>query len=133
MESTGPRYLFGSTSPFSFLSLSYAAYHPQKFGFRELPTLIYPDKQGVTLTCPKSQEAACYRDRFAARRMFQFLPAICSRVPVHVIWGAIDDSVASEVKERSTDPLTGRKMASIQRIEGVGHLVSVCSLCTSTV
>lgn len=34
---------------------------------------------------------------------------------------------ATEVKRRATDPTTGRKMASVQRIEGVGHLVSVSS------
>lgn len=75
------------------------------------------------MACPKSQEAACYRDRVAARRSFQYLAVICAQAPVHVIWGAVDDSIAAEVKRRATDPTTGRKMASVQRLEGVGHLI----------
>ncbi|ETW77082.1 hypothetical protein HETIRDRAFT_327342 [Heterobasidion irregulare TC 32-1] len=64
-----------------------------KHGLRDLPTLTYPDKQGVTLTCTKIQEAATYRDshgRFAALR---YLATFCADVPTHAVFGAIADYV----------------------------------------
>ncbi|KAF8463982.1 Alpha/beta hydrolase fold-1 [Gautieria morchelliformis] len=95
-----------------------------KYGFRPLPTSTYPDKEGVTLKCTKVQEAACYRDGVSSRRIYDFLPMLCARVPVHVIWGAIDDALDRRIKDRVTDANTGRKMASVTRVEGAGHLVS---------
>ncbi|KAF8581812.1 hypothetical protein K439DRAFT_1352898 [Ramaria rubella] len=92
-------------------------------GLRDLPTATYPGKEGVTLKCTKVQEVACYRDSMSSRRAFEFLPALCSRLPVHVIWGEIDDALVTEIKRRVTDAASGRKMASVSRVRGAGHLI----------
>jgi len=92
-------------------------------GMRELPTGVYLDKEGVTLSCPKLQEVACYRDSVSARRVYDFLPTLCSRIPVHVIWGAIDDAIHRKVKNLVTNAGSGRRVASIARVEGAGHLI----------
>ncbi|KIJ33541.1 hypothetical protein M422DRAFT_35456 [Sphaerobolus stellatus SS14] len=94
------------------------------YGLRDLPTAFYPDKtEGVTLACAKVQEAATYRDSITSRRAYEFLPALYSRLPVHIIWGEQSDLLALEVKERVSDTQYGRKPASVQRVKNAGHLV----------
>lgn len=85
---------------------------------------------------------ACYRDSVSSRRAYDFLPALCTRVPVHIIWGAIDDSLyvrfpvrflryfetpfnirVPEVKAKVTNATSGRRIASVTRVEEAGHLV----------
>jgi hypothetical protein len=77
---------------------------------RPLPTVDYPDKtDGVTLKCSRIQETvsrekclaqtspilgtiqACYRDPLGPPRAYGALGNIVKRLPVHMIYGAIDD------------------------------------------
>ncbi|KAF7792206.1 hypothetical protein EIP86_003239 [Pleurotus ostreatoroseus] len=92
-------------------------------GLRDLPTAIYPDKTGVTLKCPKEYEAACYRDVVGRVRAYRYLPALCSKLPVHFIYGAIDDYLPKEIKDDVLNVAAQRKYASLARVPGAGHLV----------
>ncbi|KAF8513734.1 Alpha/beta hydrolase fold-1 [Hysterangium stoloniferum] len=94
-----------------------------KHGFTDLPTMTYPNQEGVTLKCPKMQEVACYNDGFSARLVYEFMPTLSARLPVHVIWGSIDDIITSEAKTAFTDTRTGRIPASVRRVQGAGHLI----------
>jgi len=94
-----------------------------KHGFTELPTMTYPNQKGVTLKCPKMQEVACYNNSFSARRLYEYLPTLFARLPVHVIWGFIDDIISPQVKAAFTDSHTGRMPASVRRVQGAGHLI----------
>ena len=63
----------------------------QEFGLRETTKDDPYDRPGVTLKCAKTQESATFKDRTSQMLAFDFLDTLCSGVPVHVIWGAIDD------------------------------------------
>lgn len=93
-------------------------------GMRDLPTETYPDHEtGVTLKCPKAQEAACFRDLIGQVRALEFLKTLCTFVPVHLIYGEIDDHLPSMVKDYVTTVGTEGKHASFARVPGVGHLI----------
>ncbi|OBZ66908.1 hypothetical protein A0H81_13258 [Grifola frondosa] len=94
-----------------------------EYGLRELPTAEYPDKTGVTLACHKTQEAACFRDQLGRVRSYNLLPVLCDTIPVHFIYGAIDDYLPSEVKADILNVAARGKYASDTRVKGVGHLV----------
>jgi len=94
-----------------------------EFGLRETTKDDPFDRPGVTLKCPKAQEFASLRDRTSRVLAFDFLETLCSNVPVHVIWGAIDDYIPSPVKEDIHKNAFKGKTASIQRVANCGHLV----------
>ncbi|KIJ33543.1 hypothetical protein M422DRAFT_213426 [Sphaerobolus stellatus SS14] len=111
---------------------SFRIYDPEvlkayiEHGFRLLPTALYPDKEGVTLKCSKTQEAACYRGSADTnRRLYDFFPTLTTRLPVHVIWGEINDTLDNDIKNRVTDRTAGRNFATVVRVKGAGHLVRV--------
>ncbi|KAI0766213.1 alpha/beta-hydrolase [Trametes elegans] len=90
----------------------------------DLPTATYPgEKEGVTLACTRVQEVAGYthhEDGFAALEM---LKTLCPAMPVHTVFGGKRDMVPAETQESITSVAEGRKMRSIARVEGAGHLV----------
>ncbi|TRM66988.1 Alpha/beta hydrolase fold-1 [Schizophyllum amplum] len=95
-------------------------------GMRSLPTAEYPDKtEGVTLACPKRQEAASYEDPLGVARCYGFLKHGVKRVPTHIIYGAIDDYIPAFVKDDVIANAIGGKqhLASLSRVENAGHLV----------
>ncbi|GLB40016.1 putative alpha/beta hydrolase family protein [Lyophyllum shimeji] len=95
-------------------------------GMRPLPTAEYPDKaEGVTLKCTRKQETACYRDLQGAERAYHLLGPTAKRVPVHMIYGAINDYVPEEAKDDIVQNAVGglRNLASFALVEGAGHLV----------
>ncbi|CDO78052.1 hypothetical protein BN946_scf184616.g1 [Trametes cinnabarina] len=94
-------------------------------GLRELPTATYPEKtEGVTLTCTKVQEAACFRDKLGRTKAYRYLPHMCLAMPVHFIWGGIRDPILTEeVIATVMAEGTGRKHASERRVRGATHLV----------
>ncbi|KAI0329983.1 hypothetical protein GY45DRAFT_1324220 [Cubamyces sp. BRFM 1775] len=96
-------------------------------GLRDLPTAEYPDKtEGVTLTCTKVQEAACYRDKLGRTKAYRYLPHLCDVLPVHFIWGEIPDPIlTAKVKNTVMSEGTQGKHASEKRIPDASHLVSV--------
>lgn len=64
----------------------------QDYGLRETTKDDPFDRPGVTLKCAKVQESATYEGgRVSGILAFDFLDTLCSKLPVHVIWGAIDD------------------------------------------
>ncbi|KIM38787.1 hypothetical protein M413DRAFT_237250 [Hebeloma cylindrosporum] len=97
-----------------------------KYGMRALPTKEYPDKEGVTLKCPRIQEAACFRDPIGNQRLYANLGTLVKEVPTHLIYGAVDDYIPPEVKKDVIDNAAGgaQNFASIARVAGAGHLVS---------
>ncbi|KAJ8522117.1 hypothetical protein ONZ45_g1271 [Pleurotus djamor] len=95
-------------------------------GLRPLPTATYPDKLGVTLACPRHLETVSYRDTISRTRAYHFLSTIVRRLPVHILYGAVDDYVPAEVKDDVLDKASGgrHKFASLVRVPGAGHLVT---------
>ncbi|KAL7284566.1 hypothetical protein ACG7TL_001858 [Trametes sanguinea] len=94
-------------------------------GLRELPTADHPDKtEGITLTCTKAQEAACFRDRLGRTKAYRYLPHMCRTMPVHFIWGEFRDSIlTSQVIEAVMSEGTEGRHASQHRVRGAGHLI----------
>ena len=84
-----------------------------------------------------------YKDVDGPTKPLGDLNVACSRIPVHVIFGGINDfmcvskmealgyiltSYSMLLRERKiqdalTNPKSGRRFASITRVEGAGHLV----------
>ncbi|KAF8056928.1 Alpha/beta hydrolase fold-1 [Lyophyllum atratum] len=95
-------------------------------GMRPLPTADYPDKtEGVTLKCSRKQESACYRDPQGMERAYRLLGPVAKRVPVHMIFGAINDYIPQQVKDDLVTNAAGglENLASFSRVEGAGHLI----------
>ncbi|KAI0080460.1 alpha/beta-hydrolase [Panus rudis PR-1116 ss-1] len=93
-------------------------------GLRDLPTAVYPnDNEGVTLKCPRAQEAACYRDTLGRTRAFKYLHVLCDHFPVHFIYGGIDDYLPREVKDVVLEVAARGRYQSLARVSGAGHLV----------
>ncbi|KAF9037740.1 Alpha/beta hydrolase fold-1 [Panaeolus papilionaceus] len=96
-------------------------------GTTPLPTVEYPDiKEGVTLTTPKIQEAACYRDVEGPYRCYTMLKHVTKQFPTHFIYGAIDDYLPAKYKADVVDNAVGgmQNLASYHRVEGFGgHLI----------
>jgi hypothetical protein len=78
---------------------------------------------GVTLACTRDQEAAMYRDVDGPTKPVGGLLATCNKIPVHIIFGDINDFLPRKVHDAVVDPSSGRRFASITRIKGAGHLV----------
>ncbi|KAI0655356.1 Alpha/beta hydrolase fold-1 [Cubamyces menziesii] len=94
-----------------------------EYGLRDLPSATYPDKQGVTLATTRVQEVGGYvhyEDSFAA---MERLKVICPAMPVHCIFGSVIDINPIEAQMDIANEKVGRKMRSIVRITGAGHLV----------
>ncbi|OJT03415.1 hypothetical protein TRAPUB_5992 [Trametes pubescens] len=89
----------------------------------DLPTSTYPDKKGVTFTITRAQEAGSmshHEDGFDA---LDILQSICPVLPVHTVFGEHDDMVPVETQEAIVSVAEGRRMKSIVRVAGAGHLV----------
>ncbi|KAJ7806152.1 alpha/beta-hydrolase [Mycena olivaceomarginata] len=93
------------------------------YGLRELPTMHYPNKTGVTLACTKEDEAAAYASGDEDFDALWRLNQICEKLPVHIIWADIDDLFSKELKDSITDPIQGRTFASITRVAESGHMI----------
>jgi len=113
-------------------------------GLRELPTAEYADqKTGVTLKCHRMQEAASYRSK-SRIVAYNYLHSACKLLPIHVIYGAIDDHMCvshflgqsliynnksmfsarpAVAKEDTIKNAAKGLLASAQKVEGAGHLV----------
>ncbi|KAG5340402.1 hypothetical protein C0989_001725 [Termitomyces sp. Mn162] len=124
-----------------------------KDGMRPLPTAEYSDKTGVTLKCSRQQETACYRDGIGPIRAYNVLGSVARRVPIHLIYGAINDYLYVYIDlfslEKSGDDDYNRPqavkddiidnsvrgvehLASFSRLEGAGHLVQLIWLTGSS-
>ncbi|KAL7282102.1 hypothetical protein ACG7TL_003571 [Trametes sanguinea] len=89
----------------------------------DLPTLAYPDKTGVTLAITRIQEVGGYAHHEDGFLGLEMLKSICSTIPVHTIFGGEIDMVPAETQASIVDEADGRKMKSIVRVSGAGHLV----------
>ena len=69
----------------------------QEFGLRETTKGDGFDRPGVTLKCAKVQELATVKDWSSGMLAFELLDILCSKLPVHVIWGAIDDFMRANI------------------------------------
>jgi len=94
-----------------------------EYGLRDLPTAIYPDKTGVTLKCAKTQEAACYNDKNGRVVAYNFLSHACKALPMHFIYGAVNDYLPASTKEDVLKNSAKGLLSSIRKVEGAGHLV----------
>ncbi|KAI8989198.1 hypothetical protein BD414DRAFT_486367 [Trametes punicea] len=93
-------------------------------GLRDLPTAAYPELQeGVTLTTPREQEAGCYSAYDDAHISMERLKAICHAIPVHCVFSGINDMMSIEAQKDMVDERVGRRMRSVVRVTGAGHLV----------
>ncbi|KAJ3859365.1 Alpha/beta hydrolase family-domain-containing protein [Lentinula novae-zelandiae] len=91
--------------------------------------LVDNAKGGVTLSCTRQTEALAYErgirqsTRTASKTKGNYKPII----PIHIVWGDIDDLFSREMKDRLEDPEQGRVFTSVTRVEDVGHMVSMGS------
>ncbi|KAI0648725.1 alpha/beta-hydrolase [Trametes meyenii] len=93
-------------------------------GLRDLPTAIYPDrKEGVTLAAARAQEAGGYSHHEDAFAAMERLRHICPAMPVHTVFGEYNDFASEELQAAVIDEKAGRRMRSISRVAGAGHLV----------
>ncbi|KAJ3824157.1 hypothetical protein F5880DRAFT_1480833 [Lentinula raphanica] len=51
-------------------------------------------------------------------------------IPIHVLWGDIDDLFSREMKDGLEDPEQGRVFTSVRRVEDVGHMASTVEFVT---
>ncbi|KAJ3999301.1 hypothetical protein F5050DRAFT_1565394, partial [Lentinula boryana] len=89
--------------------------------------------EGVTLRCTRRTETLAYE-----RGIRQSMPGLwqlnllCRShkpiLPIHIIWGDIDDLFSREVKDGLEDPDQGRVFTSVSRVEDVGHMVSTVTI-----
>ncbi|KAG6837462.1 hypothetical protein H0H93_009005 [Arthromyces matolae] len=95
-------------------------------GLRPLPTAEYPDKfDGVTLKCTRRQETANCSDSLGTYRSYNAFKVVTRHLPVHLIYGAINDFTPQEAKDDVVEVAIGgtANLASLHRIEGAGHSV----------
>ncbi|SJL10133.1 uncharacterized protein ARMOST_13517 [Armillaria ostoyae] len=95
-------------------------------GLRSLPTMDYPDQvNGVTLKCSRKQEIACYRDSLGFSRAYRSMTYFVKLLPIHLIYGGIDDILPPEIKDDVINNACGgiENLASVSRVEGGGHLI----------
>ncbi|KAJ4483833.1 Alpha/beta hydrolase family-domain-containing protein [Lentinula aciculospora] len=44
-------------------------------------------------------------------------------IPIHIVWGEVDDLFSREIKDGLEDPEQGRVFTSVRRVEDVGHMM----------
>ncbi|KIK61182.1 hypothetical protein GYMLUDRAFT_43255 [Collybiopsis luxurians FD-317 M1] len=90
------------------------------YGLRTSPL----QNETTVLCCAEAQEEAAYSLVEEAESL-EILSEVCSTTPtqVHTIFGSIRDlAPGPDVQPNITDPRQGRRMASVSRIEDVGHM-----------
>ncbi|KAH7903440.1 hypothetical protein BJ138DRAFT_1168140 [Hygrophoropsis aurantiaca] len=95
-------------------------------GLRPLPILEYPNSlDGVTLKCVKQQESATFSDYKSRVLAYNLLPHLAKCIPIHFVYGAIDDYASAEAKYDVLHNGSGgiENLARVVRIPGAGHLV----------
>ncbi|KAK1232831.1 hypothetical protein PQX77_004057 [Marasmius sp. AFHP31] len=95
-----------------------------EYGLRPLPSKEYPSKsEGVTLKCTRKQEAACFLDA-GHSLVYRNFKNFTKRVPVHLIYGDVDDVIPRRAKEEVINTAIGglQNLASFQWIPHGGHL-----------
>ncbi|TCD67353.1 hypothetical protein EIP91_000220 [Steccherinum ochraceum] len=112
--------------PFSHLILVEPVMIPRQlqiktYALRDLPTETYPnEREGVTLSTPRMQEAVGYLDHEAALGGFVRFSEICSSLPVHCIYGERQDLITDEQR----DAIHGEHIvASVATVAGAGHMI----------
>ncbi|KAJ6516463.1 Alpha/beta hydrolase fold-1 [Mycena sanguinolenta] len=95
-------------------------------GLRQLPTLEYPDQEGVTLKCSRRTETAAYRDNLASPTVYSLMRFIVHRFRTHFIDGTVDNYLSRAVKDDFLANAVGgmQNLSSFSHIPGAGHLVA---------
>ncbi|KLO13813.1 alpha/beta-hydrolase [Schizopora paradoxa] len=81
------------------------------------------ESTSVSLCCTKFEEAAMYQDVDGPIAPVKDLDEICTRLPIHIIFGQLNDFIPKSVQDSIVDPSSPRRFESISYIPGVGHLV----------
>ncbi|TFK18657.1 alpha/beta-hydrolase [Coprinopsis marcescibilis] len=89
------------------------------YGLQSLPN----HADGVTLKCPKEQEAISYPDKEPHFESDTQLGEISRSVPVHIIWGERIEFIPDYIRDSLSDPVDGRAIASVTEVEDAGHMV----------
>lgn len=85
---------------------------------------LYEEPDGtVRLKCDKRLEAMAYTDVEGHFESAEILSYICHAVPVHLVWGAVDDIIPEQIKNSLSDASQGRAVASVKKVEDAGHMV----------
>ncbi|KAF7358660.1 AB hydrolase-1 domain-containing protein [Mycena sanguinolenta] len=94
-------------------------------GMRPLPTLEYPDKEGITLKCTRKQETATYQSGPAGLTLDSLVNSTVQRFPTHFIVGCVNDHLPRAVKNVSfaNSEEDVQNLASFTRIPDAGHLM----------
>ncbi|KAG8934349.1 hypothetical protein FRC01_003597 [Tulasnella sp. 417] len=114
-------------------SKGYASWNPRilelfvQHALREHPAskIAMAPFNGVTLSCDRFHEAACYRGGIPlGSTICPRLAEISHDIPVSIIFGAVEDSVELKVKEAlANSSISNIRCASVHWVEEAGHLV----------
>ncbi|KAF8880536.1 alpha/beta-hydrolase [Infundibulicybe gibba] len=83
----------------------------------------FHDFKAVVTAITKQQEIACFRSPGVREDGMKAYELTIRDTPVHLIWGAIDEMISSEIKEAISRPRMGASPASVRYIPNAGHLV----------
>ncbi|KAG8899010.1 hypothetical protein FRB99_006977 [Tulasnella sp. 403] len=114
-------------------SKGYKSWHPSiislfvQHAIRDHPAknFSFGSYDGVSLACDRFHEAACYRGGSELSvTMVGALTNISHTIPVHVIWGEIEDSLSRAAKDALNDESNSNiRFASVSWVPNAGHLV----------
>ncbi|KAI0061139.1 alpha/beta-hydrolase [Artomyces pyxidatus] len=113
-----------------FLERSFKTWDPRlvdiyvRYGLRDLPTALHPDKAGVTLKCTKAQEEATYTEAEGRLKATSYLSTFCTLFPTHAIFGAIGDVVPAQNRDYIIDTVAQGKFKTVHLVQGAGHLAA---------
>ncbi|KAI0341089.1 hypothetical protein BDW22DRAFT_321847 [Trametopsis cervina] len=91
------------------------------YGFRLLDE--NNTKGPVGTKCHKLHEAGKYPEWEPMFTTVEYITKTCSHFPYHFVYGAITDIMPRYVQDNAVDPERGRKVASVTRVKGAGHMV----------
>ncbi|KAF8989894.1 Alpha/Beta hydrolase protein [Cyathus striatus] len=86
---------------------------------------LKPTKDGrITTKGTKMQESCVYGDLENPFQALDQIAKLCKRVPIHLVFGSINDLVPRYSQDTVSDPTKGRYVASLTRIADAGHMAS---------
>ncbi|PFH49413.1 hypothetical protein AMATHDRAFT_63272 [Amanita thiersii Skay4041] len=77
----------------------------------------------AALKCERSEEIKGFTDFENTFQALDQIQAVCKQVPIHIVFGAVNDLVPRYSQESVIDKTKGRYVASIRTIPKAGHMV----------
>ncbi|PPQ72730.1 hypothetical protein CVT25_012357 [Psilocybe cyanescens] len=77
----------------------------------------------ITPRCTKQQEVYAFTDFEPTFEAMDQIALVCKKVPIHVVFGGVNDMVPRYSQDTVIDATKGREVSSVIRIPGAGHLI----------